>query len=229
MASVLKSTSPAAEAAARPPSGLAGFNLDDLSQQARRQLLACQQEMARLRAQTAAELETLRQAAQEQGLAEGHRQAALQAQSELKAALDARIDQHSAAAESMVQQIAELHQSWMQQYADALVAMVIAVSQRVIRGRLDREPEIVLRWTREALAAARSASRLTIAVHPETLGQLGPALDELLAQPGLPEETFLIPDESVPTAGVVVRQVGGEVVATLQSQLARLEELLESA
>lgn len=229
MASVLKSTSRGNAAESPAISGLVGFNLEDLSQQARRQLQQCRQEIAQLRAQAADEIEALRAEAYAEGLAAGHAEAARQAEANLQAAVQRRVSEHGAALQSMVEQIASGYQQWMQQYADSLVQLVIAAAGRVIRSRLDREPEIVLRWANDALAAARSAERLTIAVHPQTLGQLGPGLDELLNQPGLPEETSIIPDESVPIDGVVVRQTGGEVTATLDSQLGRLRELLDHA
>jgi flagellar assembly protein FliH len=229
MAIVLKSAAPQIPTATTSPSGMAGFNLEDLSARARAQLEACQQEVARQRADAAREIDELRAAAHQQGLETGRQEAAREAQTKLKAAVDARVGEHGAALRSMVQQIAKQHDQWMQQYAQSLVAMVIAVSERVIRKQLDREPEILLSWTRDALSAARSAQRLSIAVHPDTLGQLGASLDELLAEPGLPEETSIVPDESVPPAGAVVRQTGGEVVVTLQTQLGRLQELLESA
>ncbi len=162
-------------------------------------------------------------------MAAGREEAARDAESKFQAAVEARIVEHGAAMQSMVQQIAQQHEQWMQQYHDSLVSLVMAVSEKVVRGRLDREPEIVLRWTSEALVAARTAERLCIAVHPETLAQLGPALDELLNQPGLPEDTSIIPDETVLAGSVVVRQPGGEVAVTLHSQLQRLQELLGHA
>lgn len=229
MASVLKPNDAMAMPPASSPSGLAGFNFEDLTQRAHQQLERCQQEIARMRAEATAEIDRLRHEAIEQGLNEGRAAAAAEADAKLRQAINERVGQHGQAVQSTVQQIANLHQQWLNSYADTLVAMVVAISERVIRGRLDREPEILLRWATESLGAARSANRLTVAVHPETLGELGQSLDELLRHPGLPEETSIIPDETVPRAGVVVRQVGGEVVATLETQLGRLKELLEHA
>lgn len=229
MASVLKSASTVSSAEPASHPGLAGFNFEDLSQQARRQLQQCQDEIARLRADAEAEIEALRAKAHAEGLAAGRAEAARDAEQKFQAAVEARIAEHGAAMQSMLQQIAVQHQQWMQQYRETLVALVMAVSEKVVRGRLDREPEIILRWANEALLAARTAERLWIAVHPETLAQLGPALDELLNQPGLPEDTSIIPDESVELGSVVVRQLGGEVAVTLQGQLQRLQELLAHA
>jgi flagellar assembly protein FliH len=229
MASVLKSASTANSAEPASHAGLAGFNFEDLSQQARRQLQQCQDEIAKLRSEAEAEIETMRARAHAEGFAAGREEATRDAEQKFQSAVEARITEHGAAMQAMVQQIAQQHQQWMQQYRETLVSLVMAVSEKVVRGRLEREPDIILRWASEALVAARTAERLWIAVHPETLAQLGPALDELLNQPGLPEDTSIIPDESVAAGSVVVRQLGGEVAVTLNGQLQRLQELLEHA
>ncbi len=229
MASVLKSAAAAPPLSTTSHAGLAGFNLEDLSQQAARQLQQCQEEIAKLRAEAEVEIAALRAKAHADGYAAGRDEATRDAEVRFQAAVEAGIAQHGAAMQAMVQQIAQQHEQWMQQYRDTLVSLVVAVSEKVLRGRLEREPEIILRWASEALTAARTAERLCVAVHPETLAQLGPALDELLNQPGLPEDTSIIPDESVLLDSVVVRQLGGEVTVTLQSQLQRLQELLDHA
>ncbi|EMI57399.1 FliH/SctL family protein [Rhodopirellula sallentina] len=98
----------------------------------------------------------------------------------------------------------------------------------IASGREDAEPaeHLLVRWAREALHSTRSASRLTLAVHPDTLAQLGKALDELLAHPDLPEQSVVIPDESLKVGDVVVRQDGGEISAGIDAQLDRLREEL---
>jgi flagellar assembly protein FliH len=67
---------------------------------------------------------------------------------------------------------------------------------------------------------------LSVAVHPETLVDLGEKLDQLLASPDLPESTQVVPDASLGPTDVVVRQTGGEIQAGLEAQLQRLTELL---
>ena len=86
--------------------------------------------------------------------------------------------------------------------------------------------DLLVRWAEEALRSTRSAQRLVVAVHPETLAELGGALDQLLSQSDLPEQTHIEPDESVDRNDVVVRQLGGEINAGLTAQLRRLEEML---
>lgn len=67
---------------------------------------------------------------------------------------------------------------------------------------------------------------LTVAVHPETLAELGTLLDDLVASPEYPTNTHVVPDETLEMTDVVVRQDGGEIQAGLRTQLERLSEIL---
>ncbi len=95
-----------------------------------------------------------------------------------------------------------------------------------MRSQLQREPQLLVQWAEEAVRSARSACELTVAVNPETLALLGQSLDEMLAAPDLPEQSHVLPDETVGPTEVVIRQTGGEIRAGLIAQLRRLEELL---
>ncbi len=211
------------------PSGLAGFNFEDLTNQAQQKLNDCRAEVARMLEAAKLEAIQLRSSAHQEGLAAGRQQAANEAEQQLQASLQKRMGEHSTAVKSMVQQIADQHQAWMKQYSDSLVAIAIDVAESVIREKLKHEPEILVRWAEDAVTTSRSANRLTVAVHPETLAELGEALDQLLRTPGLPDDSVLVPDESVQRTGVVVRQLGGEVDSSLATQLETLRELLRNA
>lgn len=209
------------------PSGLAGFNLDDLSRQAHQRLNDCRDEVARMLEQARSEAEQLRATARAEGLVAGREQAAKEAEQKLQAAIQQRMGEHANIVKAMVNQIAEQHNDWLRGYAETLVSLVVEVSERVIRRKLEQEPAILTRWASDGLAAARSAQRITVAVHPETLAELGADLEQLLRTPGLPEESTLVPDESVARTGIIIRQLGGEVDAGLTAQLATLRQLLE--
>jgi flagellar assembly protein FliH len=223
----LKSDSPQLMPANSSPSGLAGFNLDDLSRQAHQRLSDCRDEVARMLEQARTDSEQLRRAAHAEGLAAGREQAVKEADQKLQAAIQLRIGEHANVVKAMVNQIAEQHNDWLRGYAETLVGLVVEVSERVIRRKLEQEPAILVRWASDGLTAARSAQRLTVAVHPETLAELGADLEQLLRTPGLPEDSTLIPDESVARTGIIIRQLGGEVDAGLTAQLATLRRLLE--
>ncbi|TVQ02239.1 MAG: hypothetical protein EA381_03875 [Planctomycetaceae bacterium] len=229
MAVVLKSPTVAIGQGQPAPAGLAGFNFEDLSQRAKSQLETCDRELVRIRERAVAEAKRIQQQAHEEGLQAGRAVAAAEADERLRHQVEERVGKLVSATEGMLRQITESHQAWMADYAESLTATAVAIAERVVRQCLRQEPELIARWAEEALWAARSADRLTVAVHPETLAELGPKLDELLTRPGLPEDISIIPDETVPREGVSVRQTGGEVSATLQGQLERLAEALNDA
>jgi flagellar assembly protein FliH len=209
------------------PSGLAGFNLDDLSRQAQKRLSDCRDEVARMLDQAQQDAEKIRVTANAEGLAAGRAQAAKEAEQKLQGAIQQRMGEHANVVKAMVNQIAEQHNDWLRSYAETLVSLVVEVSERVIRKKLEQEPAILVRWANDGLTVARSAQKLTVAVHPETLAELGADLEQLLRTPGLPEESTLVPDESVARTGIIIRQLGGEVDAGLTAQLATLRQLME--
>lgn len=227
MAVVLKSETPSEKVpAAREVSGLAGFNLSDLADEGRDRLDQCRTQIRQLLAEAAVEAETLRREADRRGYEEGLARAAIDADQKLKVEAEVRAKDGLQLIAQAVQHLHTAHEDWMQQYAQSLSRIALSAAQRIVASRLEREPEILVQWAGDALRSTRSASSLTLAVHPDTLAQLGQAFDELLAAAEFPEQTHVQPDESVDRGAVVVRQNGGEIEAGLQAQLLRLEELL---
>lgn len=227
MANVLKSESPSEKApVARKVTGLAGFNLDDLADEGRQRLEQCRNQVRQMLDQAKLDAEQIKKSAAEEGYQEGLQRAAVDAEKKLNEAAEIRAKESLKLTEDAVQQLHRVHQGWMEEYAESLHRIALAAAERILLQRLKSEPELVVNWAKEALHSTRSATSLTLAVHPETLAQLGGAFDQLLASSDLPEQTHVEPDESVARGNVVVRQNGGEIEAGLKSQLARLEELL---
>ncbi len=227
MAFVLKSRAEIeTSAAAREVSGLAGFNLSDLANEGRSQLEQCRIQVRKMLATAQQESEAIRRAAEERGYQAGEEKAAVDADKKLQAAAEVRAKDSLKLIRDAVTQLHTNHENWMQQYAEVLTRTALAAAERIVMKRLDQEPEILVRWAAEAVRSTRASASLAVAVHPETLAQLGSEFDKLLASPDLPEQTHVEPDESVDRQGVVVRQQGGSIDAGLAAQLDRLQELL---
>lgn len=227
MAHVLKNTDDArCASAARNSGGLAGFNLNDLADEGRMRLQECRNQMRTMIEEAVKEAELIRAQAEQRGYEEGTAKAAVDNDRRIMEEAEVRSRDGMQRLTQTVHELHRTYENWMTQYADSLSTMAIAAAERVVLSRLDGERELLVRWADEALRGTRSASRLTIAVHPETLAELGDALDQLLSNPDLPEQTSLEPDESVDRNSVVIRQPGGEINAGLPAQLRRLEEML---
>lgn len=227
MAIVLKSDSTSEKTpVARSVSGLAGFNLNDLADEGRHRLEECRAQIRQMLDEATKQGESIRKQAEQRGYEEGIRRAEVDADTKLKQEAESRAKDGLKVISQAVEHLYRTHEGWMQQYAETLSGIAIAAAQRIVRRELAQHPQLLVTWAQEALKSTRSATSLTLAVHPETLAELGDALDQLLASPDFPEQTHVEPDESLEPSDVVVRQVGGDIHAGLQAQLTRLEELL---
>ncbi|GAA5510686.1 FliH/SctL family protein [Novipirellula caenicola] len=227
MAIVLKSERPSDPTnAARSVTGLAGFNLDDLADAGRSRIDECRKQVAAMLEQAKKDAELIRKQAHEQGYQDGLAKAAIDSEKKIKSQAETLAADSLKIIHNAVEHLHRIHEDWMQQYADSLTSIAIAAAEKVIRRQLANDETILVRWAEEALRSTRSATRLILAVHPETLVNLGQVFDELLASPDLPEQTMVEPDETVARDAVIVRQPGGEIRAGLEEQLLRLQELL---
>jgi len=227
MANVLKNASHSEQlAAARQVSGLAGFNLNDLADEGRSRLDECRKQIHEMLASAQRDADKLRAEAEKRGYEQGLAQAKVDSDQRIMDEAEVRAHDGLQRLQEVVEQLHRIHQSWMQDYANALSHIAIAAAERVVQQRLESERDLLVRWAEAALRSTRSAQRLTLAVHPETLAELGGAFDQLLAGPDLPEQTHVEPDETVDRNTVVVRQHGGEINAGLAAQLRKLEEML---
>lgn len=227
MANVLKSDQAAEKVpAARSVSGLAGFNLSDLADEGRTRLEECRAQVRKMLDQATEEAQSLREQAERQGYEEGLRRASVDADRKLQEEAEKRAEDGLKVIQEAVQKMHRAHEDWMRQYEESLTRVALAVAEKVVLRKLADEPQLIAQWASEAMQSTRSATQLTLAIHPETLAQLGQAFDELLADAHLPEQTSVITDESVSPNDVVVRQHGGDIQAGLSAQLERLQELL---
>lgn len=212
------------------------FNLADLAEQGREQQQACQRQVDEMLESARQQAELIKSQAHEAGHAAGWQAAADEIEAHVDQHAEHKAKAHVESLHAAVVQMARQYENWMNNYAAALTTTAIAAAEHLTRSML-RSPggvdhsgageHLILRWVREALHNTRSASRLTLAVHPETLHQLGPALHALLAHSDLPEESSVIGDRNLGIGDVVVRQDGGEIHAGLDAQLERLREELQ--
>lgn len=207
-------------------SALAAFNLDDLAGQGRAALEEARAQARQILEQAQIDAEQIRQQAKEDGFAEGQQSAAADVDRRIAAAAT---EQSAASVATMQKTVAAIKtqlNDWMAQYNDHLSRMIVAATEKIVAKKLVDEPEMIVRWTADALATTRSAASLVVAIHPDTLVDLGDQLQSVLDWSELPEQTEIRPDESVAIGDVSIRQTGGEIRAGLSAQIQRLEELL---
>lgn len=225
MASILKSNTSDSNVG---PSGVAGFNLDDFASSSRQMMQQAQEQAAQILADAQQQAKEISKTAHREGLASGLAEARKTVDQEVAQQVQTEVQERLGVLEQTTRQLAEQQSEWLQSFAQSLTELGLGIAEKVIRQRLQQEPQIVLDWTEQALRHARSARSLVVAVHPETLVQLGQPLEALLQAAGVPEDARLEPDESLEPHGVVVRQLGGSIDAQLSSQLESLQRMLQS-
>ncbi|MEL6895403.1 MAG: FliH/SctL family protein [Planctomycetota bacterium] len=205
------------------------FNLDDFAAAGQQQLRDAHDRAQRILEDANRRAEEILQDAEARGYETGMRRAQQTAAQELQEGVDQAWSRNCVQLQATLQQFQVSQQQWMDHYATTVVELVTAASEQIVKHRLEHEPEILLRWASDAIAAAGSARSITIAVHPETIARMGRELEELLRTPGLPEQTMIVPDMHVDPNGVIVRQEHGQIDAQLKTQLQRLAQLLRES
>ena len=233
MASVLKSESAESKAsesdlqsATRKVSGLAGFNMNDFASEGKKHLQECTRQVRQMLDQATEDAKQIRRDAERNGHQEGMQKAEAEVEQRVKAEGDRQAKDGLKLIEEAVIQMRGNYTQWMQSFTELLNGVALAAAEKLTHRKLEQEADLLLGWVTEAVMSTRSAQRLSVAVHPETLAELGDKLDDLLASPDLPESTQVVPDASLKRTEVVVRQTGGEIHAGLEAQVERLAELL---
>ncbi|QEG42733.1 FliH/SctL family protein [Roseimaritima ulvae] len=225
MASILKSNTTEGSVG---PSGVAGFNLDDFASSSRRLLEQAQEQAQQILADARQQAQEITKKAHREGLAAGMAEARKTVDQDVAQQVQTQVQERLGVLEQTARELSESQAEWLQSFAQTLTDLGLGIAEKIIKQRLQNDPQIVLDWTEQALRHARSARSLVVAVHPETLVQLGQPLEALLQASGVPEDARLEPDESLEPHGVVVRQLGGSIDAQLSSQLENLQRMLQA-
>ncbi len=205
------------------------LNLEDLHRTGESILDAARQQAAKIIETANAEAQQIAKTARAEGFQAGQKLASADADKKIQTAAAAKTaaDLKTLQAAAAAQRAA--FDQWMSRYAGVLGAITVEAVQKVTLRDLSAasgDNHLVVRWAAQAVASVRAAKSLRLAVHPETLADLGDHLDRLMADPHLPEDTAVVPDDSLAVGDVVVRQDGGEIHAGLSGRIAQLVECL---
>ncbi len=192
----------AATATAPPATGLNAF-----LQTAQRQGAALV-EIAREQA------EEIAARAHEEGYQAGYSEGQAQAQRETCDLL--------AFAEAAVREVSDTRSRMLDENETALVELAIQTAEKILQATLQAEPQRVTDVLRGALRKAYVRDRLQVVCNPEDLALIEGSEDALQAQVGTLKGLELVGDRRVQRGGVIVRTPGGDVDATIGSQLERL-------
>jgi len=107
-----------------------------------------------------------------------------------------------------------------------VLALAIAITERLVHRSIEVDPSIVVDQVAEALSMVSSPSAVTLAVHPEDAAFVEEALPELSSALSSGSDIELVTRDSVDRGGCVVSTRGGAVDARISRQIERIVETL---
>ncbi|MEO0629198.1 MAG: FliH/SctL family protein [Planctomycetota bacterium] len=108
-----------------------------------------------------------------------------------------------------------------------VLRLALSIAERITHRTIECDTSVVCEQIEAALAMVGKPSRVTVAVHPQELPLASEALPDLAARLQAVEHAELVADESLEPGSCVVRSAdGGLVDASIETQLARIAELI---
>lgn len=214
--------------AAQKPSGDVvrglAFSLEDISGQAEAYVAEVRSETSKIVSDAHVQADAIRKQAESSG-----RQAAEQA---ALAALDQNVAQRMAtllpALEAAIAQLSDARHEWQQFWETQAIGLARAMASRLVRGELANRPEIPLIWVREALQLAAGSTELTLQLAPDDFDTIRGQVEKLAGVFAPAATVHIVSDDQITPGGCRVLTEFGVIDQQIETQLARLEEELNS-
>ncbi len=108
------------------------------------------------------------------------------------------------------------------------VELAIQLAEKIVAGTLAVEPERVLDVVRGALRRLGDRRRVTVLVHPDDLDAVRSVSDGFAAELGGIEHCDVQAERRIASGGAIVRTEEGQIDASVETQLLRARELVET-
>lgn len=164
-----------------------------------------------------AEAEQIRLEAAEQGRAEGLAQAHL------------LVEPACTLLAAAARELTGVHEEFLRLAETRAVELALAIAEKIVGASLEVRPELVLELATGALRAAGERDHVVLLVNPDDLELLREAAGDLSAALGGIQRLEIVPERRIARGGCIVQTAAGEIDATVQTQLARAQEVLTAS
>lgn len=171
-----------------------------------------------------AEADAIREAARAEGFAAGQAEGAAAAQAMAQAQLGPAIQALGSAAEALAGERGAL----ADQVEARAVELALELAEKIVAGAIAAQPERVLDVVRGGLRCFIERERVQILVHPDDLGLVRGAIDDLAAGLGGVEHIEVQEERRISRGGAIVRTPAAQVDASLRTKLDRAREVVMS-
>jgi flagellar assembly protein FliH len=206
------------------------LDLGDLRAQGQRMLEEARAKAEQIVAEGAAEAKRLTDAAAdkghaeglERGLAEGREQGRAEAHAEALAEHREQFDALTASWTEAADQWERRRTSMLVQAKEDVLAFAFEAARKVVLRTIECDASVVADQVAEALTLLMRPTSVTIAVHPEDRATVEAALPQIVERLARCEHAALVGDPSIARGGCIVRTAGGEIDASIATQLDRI-------
>jgi flagellar assembly protein FliH len=142
------------------------------------------------------------------------------------AAARAEVDTALAAMASALAELEQLREQLVSELEHDAAELALRLSEQVLAGALDVEPERVLDVARNALRRVTERRHVVLVVNPADLEILSDSVATLKAELGGIESCDVQSDRRVGRGGVILRTDAGEIDARIEAGLERAREIV---
>jgi flagellar assembly protein FliH len=169
-----------------------------------------------------AEADQIREQARAEGFAAGRAEGAAAAHAEARAQIATALHALHAAVQALEAERAEV----ADRVEHGAVELALELASKVVSGVVEAQPERVLDVVRGALRCFMERERVQILVHPDDLGLVRAAIDEVTGELGGIEHVEVQEERRIGRGGAIVRTATAQVDASLQTKLDRAREVV---
>ena len=111
--------------------------------------------------------------------------------------------------------------------APEILGISIEIAKKIIKKELQQDPSLILENIAQILRdLSREETKITIQVHPSQAGLLKQEVPQTAQQLGLDARIYIVADDSVSEGGCIVTTTNGVIDASIDTQLAVVQEAL---
>lgn len=202
------------------------FNLHDVEEAAKTQLDEVRKKASLIIEQAKVDADRIRKEAAEQARREALADMEAKFLQRSKELAEKQTAEATHALKNILKELQGATDQWLGQWRDETLSLALAIAEKVIRSRVEKEAEIVLSWLTDSTAAWSGARRIEVRLSAKHFEELAPKVGDLLKPFANQATCDVIEDPKIEAGGCIVKTDLGLMDWQISSQLSSLEEQL---
>jgi flagellar assembly protein FliH len=206
------------------------FNYDNLHQQCDDYLKRINQQAATIITDANAQAEQIRAAALKDATQKGFSQGIENADEHIKKQTEentrtqvgSQIQTIIPSVENVARLLENEKEKWISDWEGSVINLVLLIAEKIVRTKLDLNPELSQEMIRGALELAAGQRHITVTMNPVDVEILGDKSEEVVSVLAGCGQAEIRTDESISPGGCVIESRQGTIDARLETQIERI-------